>query len=61
MAVFLGAVVLNVSDIGGAAEFWSKALGYVPEPDHPAFLTPKNDRETTPSPGRERPDARYDE
>jgi hypothetical protein len=41
MAVFLGAVVLNASDIGRASEFWSKVLGYVPEPDNPAFLCPQ--------------------
>jgi catechol 2,3-dioxygenase-like lactoylglutathione lyase family enzyme len=40
MAVFFGSVVLNVSDIGRAAAFWSKTLGYVPQPDDPAFLAP---------------------
>ncbi len=34
-------VVWNVSDINRAAEFWSKALGYVPRPDNPAFLAPE--------------------
>ena len=42
MAVFVGSVVLNVSDIGRAAEFWSKALGYVPQPDNPEFLAPES-------------------
>jgi len=42
MAVFVGSVVLNVSDIGRAAEFWSKALGYVPRTDNPAFLAPRS-------------------
>jgi len=41
MAVFVGSVVLNVSDIGRAAEFWSRALGYVPQPYDPAFLAPE--------------------
>lgn len=42
MAVSVGSIVLNVSDIGRAAEFWSKALGYVPRPDNPAFLAPES-------------------
>ena len=42
MAVSVGSVVLNVSNIGRAEEFWSKALGYVPQPDDPAFLAPEN-------------------
>lgn len=42
MAVIIGSVVLNVSNIDRAAEFWSKALGYVPRPDNPAFLAPKS-------------------
>ncbi len=42
MALSVGSVVWNVSDIGRAAEFWSRALGYVPQPDNPAFLTPEN-------------------
>ncbi len=42
MAVSIGSVVLNVSDIGRAAEFWSNALGYVPQPDDPAFLAPES-------------------
>ena len=35
-------VVWNVSDISRAAEFWSAALGYVPDPHNPAFLGPEN-------------------
>lgn len=31
---------MNVSDIRRAAEFWRKALGYVPQPGNPAFLVP---------------------
>jgi len=42
VAVSLGSVVLNVSDAGRAAEFWSKALGYVPQPHNPAFLAPEH-------------------
>ena len=42
MAVSFGSIVLNVSDIGRAAEFWSKTLGYVPQPDNPAFLVPES-------------------
>ena len=42
MAVHVGAVVLNVSDIGRAAAFWSRALAYVPQPDNPAFLAPQS-------------------
>ena len=41
MAVFIGSVVLNVSDSTRAAGFWSKALGYVPQPNNPDFLAPK--------------------
>lgn len=36
--VRIGSVVLNVTDTRRAAEFWGKALGYVPAPDNPAFL-----------------------
>lgn len=36
MSVVLGSVVLNVQDLGRAAEFWKKALGYVAH--DPAFL-----------------------
>jgi len=38
--ISIGSVVLNVSAIGRAAEFWSKALGYVSQEDNPAFLAP---------------------
>jgi catechol 2,3-dioxygenase-like lactoylglutathione lyase family enzyme len=38
----LGSVVLNVSDTRRAAEFWSKALGYVRQSSNPAFLVPEN-------------------
>jgi len=40
MAVSIGSIVLHVSDIGRAARFWCAALGYVPQPDEPAFLAP---------------------
>lgn len=40
MSVVFGSVVLNVQDLGRAAEFWKKALGYVSQPDNPAFLGP---------------------
>ena len=40
MAVSLGAVVLNVADAERAGEFWRQALGYVSQPDNPAFLAP---------------------
>jgi catechol 2,3-dioxygenase-like lactoylglutathione lyase family enzyme len=39
--VSLGSVVVNVSDIGRASQFWSKALGYLPREDNPAVLAPK--------------------
>jgi hypothetical protein len=42
MAVSVGSLVLNVSHIGRAAEFWSKALGYAARPDNPAFLAPES-------------------
>ena len=42
MAVVPAAVVLNVSNTDRAAAFWSQALGYVREPDAPAFLVPPN-------------------
>jgi hypothetical protein len=42
MAVFPAALVLNVSDTGRAAEFWSRALGYVRQQDAPDFLVPPN-------------------
>jgi catechol 2,3-dioxygenase-like lactoylglutathione lyase family enzyme len=37
--VSLGSIVLNVSSINRAAQFWRNALGYVPS-DNPAFLAP---------------------
>jgi catechol 2,3-dioxygenase-like lactoylglutathione lyase family enzyme len=40
MPVSFGSVVLNVSDLGRAAEFWRQALGYVSQPDKPEFLAP---------------------
>ena len=40
--VRIGSVVMNVSDMGRAAEFWERALGYVPQPDNPAFLAPES-------------------
>ncbi len=42
MAISVGSLVLNVSDINRASEFWSKALGYVAQPDNPAYLAPEN-------------------
>lgn len=39
--VSIGAIVLNVSDTGRAAEFWSRALGY-DRADNPDFLVPRN-------------------
>jgi catechol 2,3-dioxygenase-like lactoylglutathione lyase family enzyme len=40
MSVSFRSVVLNVSDLDRAAEFWKNALGYVSQPDNPAFLAP---------------------
>jgi len=40
--VTIGSIVLNVSDIPRAAEFWSKALGYAPSGRNPAALVPEN-------------------
>lgn len=37
----IGAVVLNVADIGDSGSFWSSALGYAQQPRNPAFLVPK--------------------
>ncbi len=42
MAVSIGSVVLNVSDVSRAAEFWRRALGYVPQPRNPDFLAPES-------------------
>jgi hypothetical protein len=41
MTVSLGSVVLHVSDISRASQFWTKALGYVPQPGNAAFLGPE--------------------
>ena len=38
----IGSVVMNVSDIGRASQFWKQALGYVASPDNPAFLGPES-------------------
>jgi len=38
MTVSIGAIVLNVKDVGRAADFWTRALGYVAQQDNPAFL-----------------------
>ena len=40
MAVYPAAVVLHVSDAGRAAEFWTRAIGYVQQPGAPDFLVP---------------------
>jgi hypothetical protein len=37
----IGAVVLNVVDIGDSGSFWSSALGYAQQPGNPAFLVPQ--------------------
>ena len=42
MAVSIGSIVLNVSDAGRAANFWSKALGYVAQAENPEFLAPQH-------------------
>jgi catechol 2,3-dioxygenase-like lactoylglutathione lyase family enzyme len=34
----IGSVVMNVTDTRRAANFWGKALRYVPAPGNPAFL-----------------------
>jgi catechol 2,3-dioxygenase-like lactoylglutathione lyase family enzyme len=36
----LGSIVLNVSDLNRASEFWAQALGYVRRPGNPAALAP---------------------
>jgi catechol 2,3-dioxygenase-like lactoylglutathione lyase family enzyme len=38
--VRLGAIVLNVSDLGRASRFWADALGYAPRAGNPAALSP---------------------
>ncbi|TYL49591.1 VOC family protein [Nocardioides sp. BGMRC 2183] len=40
----LGPVVLRVSDVDRAGEFWSRALGYARQPHNPAFLVPDDGR-----------------
>ncbi len=40
--VRIGSVVLKVTDTRRAAEFWQRALGYVPSPGNPAFLIPEH-------------------
>ena len=40
MGVFIGSVVLNVSNNSRAARFWGEVLGYGPRPDNPDFLAP---------------------
>lgn len=39
--VRIGSVVMNVTNVRRAAEFWGTALGYVPQPGNPAFLVPE--------------------
>lgn len=46
MGLTLGAIVLNVKDVGPAAEFWRQALGYGAAPDNPDFLVPPGGRPT---------------
>jgi catechol 2,3-dioxygenase-like lactoylglutathione lyase family enzyme len=41
MALSIGAIVWNVSDLDRAREFWSKALDYAPQANNPDFLAPK--------------------
>ena len=38
MSVTFGSLVLKASNISRAAEFWSKALGYIPKEGRPEFL-----------------------
>ncbi|MEX3100218.1 MULTISPECIES: VOC family protein [unclassified Streptomyces] len=40
--VNIGSIVLNVSDIRRASDFWSRALGYVPRQGHDAVLKPSS-------------------
>src|SRR4051812_1769306 len=37
----LGAVVMRVSDLDRAGAFWCEALGFVRQPQNPAFLVPE--------------------
>lgn len=40
--VRIGTVVINVTDTGRAAEFWGRALGYVPRSEGPRILVPRD-------------------
>jgi catechol 2,3-dioxygenase-like lactoylglutathione lyase family enzyme len=40
--VRIGSVVMNVTDIRRAADFWRNALGYAPAPHNPDFLVPEH-------------------
>jgi catechol 2,3-dioxygenase-like lactoylglutathione lyase family enzyme len=40
MGVFVGSIVLNVSDSDRAGGFWGQALGYVGHAENPEFLRP---------------------
>jgi len=40
MSVIFGSLVLKVSDVSRAAQFWSTALGYVSREGRPEFLGP---------------------
>lgn len=42
MAVTIGAIVLNVSNLDRAAGFWTQALDYTTDPGQPAFLVPRD-------------------
>lgn len=42
MATSVGSIVVNVTNVARAAEFWGKALGYAPQPHNPDFLAPEN-------------------
>jgi catechol 2,3-dioxygenase-like lactoylglutathione lyase family enzyme len=41
----LGAVVLNVTDVGRARDFWTQALGHAPLAENGAFLVPSAPQE----------------
>lgn len=40
MGLTLGAIVLNVTDMSPAAEFWRRALGFEADSGNPDFLIP---------------------
>lgn len=40
--VRIGTVVINVTDTGRAAEFWGRALGYVPRSEGSQILVPRD-------------------